>query len=702
MSQAGANSNNGSGANVVETLTGNSGGAVGADAIFNIDVLGNNATGIDIVGTPASNLLTVIGLQASDTQQGTVELATDAETIAYVSTSLAITPSNLTAAFASPEPIGATTPNSGNFTIVDVDNLQLNGNIFSSTDVNGNISLEPNGTGAVVLPNNNLYVGSGAPSNPYNIAIEDSVAGAIGESIQNTSVSASAAATLQIIVEPATADPYTLYNVNGAATYSVGIDNSDSDQLKITTGSTPSGGTTAINITSAGVVTLPAAPLDVPSGGTGLATITDHSVLIGSGTGAITPVGPVAATGAFLASNGVGSDPGFSTATYPLTTTINEILYSSAANTVSGLAAANQAVLTSGATGIPVMTALANDGELIIGSTAGVPAAGSITSTGASVTVTPGSNTINLEVAGTVSSSFPTDGGTATPAAGALTIAGGTGITTSGAAATVTIDLDSPVTVANGGTGLTTITDHGVMVGSGTAAVTPLAVGTNGQLLVGSTGADPVFATVTSSDSLLTLTGGAGTLDIVAQNAVSASAVLTNDLVVRGDGGARGVQTSTVSITDNGEMTNTSQPAFLAYVNTTITNVTGDGTNYTIIPDTEVFDQNSDFNLGTGTFVAPVTGKYAFQFQCTVEGGSGITGNACTLATSNRTYRQYGSLIIGTTTAGMNLMTVLTDMDATDSCTFTVICSDSGGKVVDVSGLNSTRPQTFMSGSLIC
>ena len=56
-------------------------------------------------------------------------------------------------------------------------------------------------------------------------------------------------------------------------------------------------------------------------------------------------------------SNGVGSDPGFSTATYPLTTTVSQILYSSSANTVSGLATANRGVLTTGATGIPVITA---------------------------------------------------------------------------------------------------------------------------------------------------------------------------------------------------------------------------------------------------------------------------------------------------------------------------------------------------------
>jgi len=58
-----------------------------------------------------------------------------------------------------------------------------------------------------------------------------------------------------------------------------------------------------------------------------------------------------------------------------------------------------------------------------------------------------------------------------------------------------------------------TLTNHGVLVGSGTDPITALAVGTNGQILVGSTTADPVFATMTC-DNALTCTIGAGTLEI--------------------------------------------------------------------------------------------------------------------------------------------------------------------------------------------
>jgi hypothetical protein len=62
---------------------------------------------------------------------------------------------------------------------------------------------------------------------------------------------------------------------------------------------------------------------------------------------------------------------------------------------------------------------------------------------------------------------------------------------------------------------LGTQTDHGFIVGSGTTtALTALTVGTNGQVLIGSTGADPVFATITSTGSTLTFTTSAGGLNV--------------------------------------------------------------------------------------------------------------------------------------------------------------------------------------------
>lgn len=79
---------------VVQTLTGNSGGAVGADGLDNINILG--ASGIIVTGNPGTNTLTVSGTgatflayQAVSTTPFTITVAMDY--ISVDSTSLAIT-----------------------------------------------------------------------------------------------------------------------------------------------------------------------------------------------------------------------------------------------------------------------------------------------------------------------------------------------------------------------------------------------------------------------------------------------------------------------------------------------------------------------------------------------------------------------------------------------------------------------------------
>jgi hypothetical protein len=51
--------------------------------------------------------------------------------------------------------------------------------------------------------------------------------------------------------------------------------------------------------------------------------------------------------------------------------------------------------------------------------------------------------------------------------------------------------------VPNGGTGATSLTDHGLLIGSGTAAVSVMAVCDSNKPVVGATGADPVCSAVT-------------------------------------------------------------------------------------------------------------------------------------------------------------------------------------------------------------
>lgn len=95
----------------------------------------------------------------------------------------------------------------------------------------------------------------------------------------------------------------------------------------------------------------------------------------------------------------------------------------------------------------------------------------------------------------------------------------------------------------------------------------------------------------------------------------------SSDAFVIAQGTALGTN-NVIQVTTAGEINYPLQPSFLAYVNPSVANVTGDGTTYTVIFNTEVFDQGSDYNNATGTFTAPVTGKYFFNLTV---GSNGLT-----------------------------------------------------------------------------
>lgn len=79
---------------------------------------------------------------------------------------------------------------------------------------------------------------------------------------------------------------------------------------------------------------------------------------------------------------------------------------------------------------------------------------------------------------------------------------------------TITIGIVDPLTVAKGGTGTATLVDHSLLVGSGTDAITALGVAINGQLPIGSSGADPVLAALTGTSNQITVTNGAGSITL--------------------------------------------------------------------------------------------------------------------------------------------------------------------------------------------
>lgn len=302
-------------------------------------------------------------------------------------------------------------------------------------------------------------------------------------------------------------------------------------------------------------------------------------------------------------------------------------------------------------------------------------------------------------------------------------------------------------------------TNHTVQIGNSSGQLVSIANGTTNQVLVAQTGADPIWAAVPATAGVTALAGtanqitasastGSITLSIpstfTAPGTIASTTSLTagsgftvttgattinsgtSAINIGTDAAAKiitiGTTTTTTAVNintgtgdwtlasatgtlmkanDTGEIVTPLQPTFQAYVATTINNVTGDGTVYTIIFDTETFDLGNNFNLGTSTFTAPVTGKYFFQYSVLCLGGTVINAANARIVTTARTYNNSAPLSPGTTAACSMNMSVIADMTAADTATFTIATTDTGGKIDDISGTTSGNLRTFVSGRLL-
>jgi hypothetical protein len=265
--------------------------------------------------------------------------------------------------------------------------------------------------------------------------------------------------------------------------------------------------------------------------------------------GPVTPdgAGNVDVTGTSIYSDGSVAN----TLTLNVQATANTLLYGAGSNTT-----------------VSELGPLTN-GQLVIGSTGLSPVAASLASADGSITITPGAGSIDLAVAAgndAILTLTGDTGGAISPTSGNINIVGGTGIGTSGSSSNMTINLDSPVTVSNGGTGATTLTDGGVLIGSGTSAVTVTAQPTNGQLLIGSTGSDPVLATLTEGSGI-TITEGAGSITVASSGGGLAWVEVT--------GTTQSAAVNTGYITNNASLVTVTLPSTAALGE--VIRVTGEG-----------------------------------------------------------------------------------------------------------------------------
>ena len=123
-----------------------------------------------------------------------------------------------------------------------------------------------------------------------------------------------------------------------------------------------------------------------------------------------------------------------------------------------------------------------------------------------------------------------------------------------------------------------------------------------------------------------------------------------------------------------------SRSSFSSYLTANLTNVTGDGTNYSPIPfNAVIWDQNSDFNIGTGVFTAPVTGKYLFNLNLGLFGLLNThTAGTFYIQTTARAYHgNFMNYYAVSSGGGLEIgMTVMADMTMGDTAYGGVLVSN--------------------------
>lgn len=159
-------------------------------------------------------------------------------------------------------------------------------------------------------------------------------------------------------------------------------------------------------------------------------------------------------------------------------------------------------------------------------------------------------------------------------------------------------------------------------------------------------------------------------------------------------------------ISSGGVLTNTTQPAFLYYLASSTSGVTGDGTIVQLgtATLTQSYDNGSNCTTG-GLFTAPVTGVYMFSANAQLSGTEASTTDSYILITAggvnyygNRW--NYSNAILTSTVCAYHI-SIPVKLTATQTCVVKVAVGGGATKGVLISG-SSTDISTYFSGYLIC
>ncbi len=215
---------------------------------------------------------------------------------------------------------------------------------------------------------------------------------------------------------------------------------------------------------------------------------------------------------------------------------------------------------------------------------------------------------------------------------------------------------------------------------------------------------------ITTTNSTFQVNTGTGAINIgtdaVAKTTTIGTTTTTSTLAEQCGTGGFTLASATgtlIKATSTGYVTKPLTCAFSAYNSTQRSNFTGDGTYSTVIFDTVVYDQASNYNNGTYTFTAPVTGKYSFSMGLFLTGLTALhTVVAANIITTAYVYSCIQMTGATTRTANTYLLTngtIMASMTAGDTATVAVAVYN-GTKVVNI--LGAAGFYTYFMGRLVC
>ena len=401
-----------------------------------------------------------------------------------------------------------------------------------------------------------------------------------------------------------------------------------------------------INRTGAGTYTF-TSTIGLINGGTGANLTASNGGIVYSSASAMAILSGTATANQVVLS-GSSTAPAWSTATYPATTTINQLLYSSSANTIVGLATGNSGVLITSAGGVPSISStlpsavqgnITTTGTVGTGVWQGTPVALAYGGTNANLTASNGgifysTASAGAILSGTATANLPLLSGTSTtPSWAAITYpasatSGGVPYFSSSSAMASSAALGSGQIVLGGGAGSAPTTSANASISSGA-----LTLGAN--------------TTVAGSVKMYGGTSGNVTLNVAAAAGTNINFTLpasngTNGYVLQTDGS--GV-TSWANPSSGGTVTSVSAGTGMSFSTITTTgSVAIDGAtagNFEAGTSNKVLTADVVFTSETTTTYGTTT---TLDFSTFINTRVTLTGNITTLTCSNMKASQSGTV----------------------------------------------------------